>query len=283
MEIQQIIKQLIHKGIIHSEPACFEQLSGGTVSELYLLNINDAKYVVKTNEPEIVKSEAHFLHSYKETHFLPELIYTETSYRYFVYSFLDGSVEHAGSSKKEWLRVLARKLLNHYKPAKVRCWGWADEPAESWQSFLMDRIIEANSVLHSRVNQDVFPLVRNLVQKIRMEGEPFLLHGDCGVHNFIFKEGRMCGVIDPAPVFGPPSYDLIYAFCSSPDELTKETIDLAADQLAIKGESSLYEEVLIGLYLRMAASNKHHPEDFEEYLKAWRYWESMVNDGSNPG
>ncbi|WP_409291044.1 aminoglycoside phosphotransferase family protein [Peribacillus sp. SCS-37] len=283
MNIQQIIKQLIQKGILHSEPACYEQLSGGTVSELYLLKLKDVKYVAKINKREIVKSEAHFLHSYKETHFLPELIYTEPSYMYLVYSFLDGSAGHTGSSKKEWLRVLVRGLLNHYKPAKVRGWGWADEPAESWQSFLMDRISEANSILHSKVDPNVFPLVRNLVQKSRIKGDPFLLHGDFGVHNFIFKEGRLCGVIDPAPVLGPPSYDLIYAFCSSPEELTKKTIDHAAEQLTFKRESSLYEEVLVGLYLRMAASIKHHPKDFEEYLRAWCYWESIVNDGSNLG
>nr|WP_239587430.1 phosphotransferase [Bacillus pakistanensis] len=43
---------------------------------------------------------------------------------------------------------------------------------------------------------------------------PFLLHGDCGVHNFVFKGGSLSGVIDPTPVLGEPLYDLLYAFCS---------------------------------------------------------------------
>ncbi len=105
------------------------------------------------------------------------------------------------------------------------------------------------------------------------------MHGDCGVHNFIFNDGELFGVIDPIPVIGDPIYDLIYAFCSSPDDLTKETIDSAVSQLMIKKEKNipfLYEEVIIGLYLRLGTCIKHHPHDFEEYLKAWYYWKDLI-------
>jgi len=63
--------------------------------------------------------------------------------------------------------------------------------------------------------------------------EPFLLHGDCGVHNFIFNDNQLSGVIDPSPITGDPLYDFIYAFCSSPDELSKETIDLVVSYLKV--------------------------------------------------
>ena len=88
-------------------------------------------------------------------------------------------------------------------------------------------------------------------------------------------------MIDPTPVFGEPLYDLIYAFCSSPDDLTKETINSAASHLIIKGNKSeqlLYEEVLIGLYLRLATCIRHHPNDLEDYLKAWNYWKNIIKD-----
>jgi hypothetical protein len=42
--------------------------------------------------------------------------------------------------------------------------------------------------------------------------------------------------------------------------------------------SVLYEEALVGLYLRMAACIKHHPSDFQEYLEAWYYWEEIVKN-----
>jgi aminoglycoside phosphotransferase (APT) family kinase protein len=105
--------------------------------------------------------------------------------------------------------------------------------------------------------------------------EPYLLHGDCGVHNFIFQGGHLSGVIDPTPIIGDPLYDLIYAFCSSPDDLSKETIDFAVSYLLHKRDNKLYQDVIIGLYLRLGTCRKHHPNDFEEYLKAWSYWKDL--------
>ena len=86
-------------------------------------------------------------------------------------------------------------------------------------------------------------------------------------------------MIDPTPVLGEHLYDLIYASCSSPDNLTRETIDSAVSHLVFRGKKSgqiLYEEVLIGLYLRLATCIRHHPNDLEDYLKAWNYWKDIV-------
>ena len=85
----------------------------------------------------------------------------------------------------------------------------------------------------------------------------------------------MTGVIDPTPVIGPRLYDLIYAFCSSTDDLKIETIEAAANAL-LEDTKNLYEDVLIGLYLRMATCIKHHPADFDEYVNAWEYWKRQI-------
>jgi hypothetical protein len=163
-------------------------------------------------------------------------------------------------------------------------WGWTDELTDSWRGFLLNEIIEANRILDSHLEKDEFTFVLNLLESPKrnsLDREPFLLHGDCGVHNFIFNDGQLRGVIDPTPVIGDPLYDLIYAFCSSPDDLTKETINSAVSHLIVKVDkinSILYEEVIIGLYLRLRTCIKHHPNDFEEYLKAWYYWKDIIKN-----
>jgi fructosamine-3-kinase len=282
MEIKKIIDQLIDNKILDSKPTHFEQLKGGTVSDLYLLHLGDSKYVVKKNEPQIIKSEADYLNYYRETDLLPKLLFVDQSHAYIVYTFINGTTNYVRENKKEHLKILVQGLLNHYKPVPSNMgWGWADQPSESWKSFMIEKISNAKEILHSRLDISHYNLVLNLVEKDSKERKPFLLHGDCGIHNFIFNNGQVSGVIDPTPVIGEPLYDLIYAFSSSPDELTKETIDSAASLLKFKGEishSSLYEEVLICLYLRLATSIKHHPSDFEEYLKSWYYWENMIKN-----
>jgi fructosamine-3-kinase len=282
MNIEEIIKELIFNNIIHNEPTEYEKLNGGTVSELYLLKIDGEKYVVKSNEPQVIESEANFLIYYKESNLLPKLLFVEQSYKYIVYSFINGSTNYVRKNKKEMLKALVQGLLNNYKSAPNDVgWGWADQSTESWQSFLINEILEANKIIDSLLDDEDYNFVLNLVKRNSNDRKPFLLHGDCGVHNFIFNGGQLCGVIDPTPVIGDPIYDLIYAFCSSPDDMTKETIDSAVSHLMINKEKNipfLYEEVIIGLYLRLGTCIKHHPHDFEEYLKAWYYWKDLIKN-----
>ncbi|WP_249872853.1 phosphotransferase [Oceanobacillus saliphilus] len=282
MGIQKIIIELINNNIIHSVPKEYEQLKGGTVSELYLLNIDGIKYVIKLNDPKVIKSEAIFLNYYNEINLLPKLLFVEPSFKYIVYSFINGSTNFVRKNKKEMLTTLVQGLLNNYKLAPNNIgWGWADQPVDSWQSFLLNEIVEANKIIASRLDSDDFQFVSNLVKKNSTYSKPYLLHGDCGVHNFIFNGRQLSGVIDPTPVIGDPLYDLIYAFCSSPDDLIKETIDSGVKHLLIKKEknnSVLYEQVIIGLYLRLRTCIKHHPNDFKEYFKAWYYWKDVIKN-----
>ena len=64
-----------------------------------------------------------------------------------------------------------------------------------------------------------------------IEREPFLLHGDCRIHNFTFNDRQLVNLIDPTPVIGNPFYDLIYTFCSTPDDFKKTNIDSAVSLL----------------------------------------------------
>ncbi|MFD1356935.1 phosphotransferase [Fictibacillus halophilus] len=287
MDIKTIIDEITNIGISKTIIET-KQLSGGTTSKLYLLcDSENRKYVVKFNEPHVLKAESHYLAFYKNVDFLPDLLYKEPAYRYIVYSFVAGSVNYPRKNKKEMLQALVQHLINHYKSVTVPAgWGWVDELTDSWQSFLLSRVNESSTTLETYLEKEDLHLVLELVNSTNRNRElkdPFLLHGDCGVHNFIFNEEKLDGVIDPTPVYGEPVYDLIYAFCSSPDDLTKETISSAVSLLQTyenKNDRLVHEEVLIGLYFRMATCVRHHPEDLVEYLKAWDYWKNVVKTAS---
>jgi aminoglycoside phosphotransferase (APT) family kinase protein len=287
MDIKTIIDELTNIGIIETIVES-KQLSGGTTSKLYLLcDSENNKYVVKFNEPYVLKAESHYLAFYKDVAFLPDLLYTEPAYRYIVYSFVAGAVDYPRKSKKEMLQTLVQQLINQYRTvAEPAGWGWADDLTNSWQSFLLSRANESSTILNTHLKKEDHDVVLDLIKSSSRNREftqPYLLHGDCGVHNFIFTEEKLTGVIDPTPVYGEPLYDLIYAFCSSPDDLTQETISSAANLLnpyENKNERFLHEEVLIGLYFRMASCVRHHPEDLEEYLQAWDYWKNIFKTAS---
>lgn len=282
MKIQKIISELIERNVIAAEPSEYKKLKGGTVSELYLLNIEGTKYVLKLNDPEVTGPEALFLDTYKEGELLPKLLFVDQSGNYIVYSFIDGSTVYEGGNKKEILKALVEELINKYKTASPESgWGWADSPVTSWQNFLRNEINNAHKVIGSQMDETDHQLVIKIVEKIGIDTEAFLLHGDCGFHNFIFTDQELVGVIDPAPVIGDPIYDLVYAFCSSADDLTKETFDYATSYMKVgkeKEQSVLYENLLIGLYLRIALCSKHHPDDLPYYLEAWSEWLEITGD-----
>ncbi len=73
--------------------------------------------------------------------------------------------------------------------------------------------------------------VKSLVDNISNVESKYLLHGDTGVHNFVFHESQLVGVIDPSPMIVPLLYDFTYAFCSSPDDLKVDTLFATFDLL----------------------------------------------------
>ncbi|PEK98824.1 aminoglycoside phosphotransferase family protein [Bacillus sp. AFS017336] len=285
MYIEAIINDLSEMGLFHKRDLKYIRLTGGTTSSIYLLiysNI-DAKYIVKLNDPQVLESESFFLNFYHKVNLLPNLLFVEKSFNYLVYPFIQGNTNYDRDNKKNLLKSLVEQLINHYEPyPNAPGWGWADDLTYSWTNFLLSRITEANKILDSHLLKKDHNLILSIVNntnRMIIQGDPFLIHGDCGVHNFIFNKGKLNGVIDPTPVFGDPLYDLIYAFCSSPDNLTKEILYYAASQLKFLQNTDsryLFEEVLVGLYLRLATCIKYHPEDLNEYLVAWDYWKKLV-------
>ncbi|WP_142827965.1 aminoglycoside phosphotransferase family protein [Planococcus soli] len=285
MDITTIITQLTDENLL--PPAIWKPkaLTGGTMSKVFFLHHdNEADYILKFNQTNVTKSEADFLSTYHGISILPDLVAVDSSHRYMVYTYIPGSiVKSLDGGKKELLQTLVDDLINQYHPVSTfEGWGWQDSPASSWEQFLTKEVEAAQEFLVPFLKKEglhitapwVIDQNRNSFQK-----KPYLIHGDCGFHNFIVHEKKLAGVIDPTPILGYPHYDLIYAFFSSPNDLMKDTLGSAFKGLSaeLPEEKQLYKEILIGLYLRLAICVKHHPEDFPVYLEAWNYWNRIAD------
>ena len=123
--------------------------------------------------------------------------------------------------------------------------------------------------------------MKSIVERIAMDEKQemkYLLHGDTGVHNFVFQDNALNGVIDPSPLVGPIIYDFTYAFCSSPDDLNVETLlsSFAFLKHVPMGKTRLIEEIIFQLYTRIGVCVKVHPHDLDDYLQAWEYWRNLM-------
>ncbi|MEH6942476.1 aminoglycoside phosphotransferase family protein [Bacillus sp. JJ722] len=288
MELNQIVLQLKEVGILQGNDTVCEPLSGGTSSQVYMISKGGNRYAVKMNDKAIIEAESKFLSFYQDVPYLPKVVYIDPSYNFFVYHFMKGCTNSTAYDKEATLIKLTEQLVNHYKPsAKKQSWGWVHYEVSSWHTYLQDEVESAVQILNNAlISKEDIHFVKRILANLKSKNDlkrAYFLHGDCGFHNFLFSEKQLVGVIDPSPLIGDPMYDVIFAYCSSPIELSKELIESVANHVSTwdGDNTTLHQYVLIGLIVRMSSCKRHHPQDLEAYLQAWDYWKQIVEKGLN--
>lgn len=280
--VTSILNILYDEGIIENNVIATNNKTGTTDGIVYFLSENDEpKYVLKIDHPHQIALTEQFLGTYRHLKLFPEILYTDPAKAYIVYTYITGTTHYDRGLKINWLTILVKELFNNYENyVQTDEWGRLGSPIQSWREWnyrsLVDTRNDWGSLLsiedYNRVESIFENISKNEDQKVR-----YLLHGDTGVHNFVFYERSVVGVIDPSPMIGPMLYDFTYAFCSSPDDLNLETLMAAFDLLHHEPieKSRLIEEVIFQLYCRIGICIHFHPHDLEDYLKAWEYWKSV--------
>ncbi|AZK47922.1 phosphotransferase [Paenibacillus lentus] len=277
------INKLFRLHGMNDEIIRLRRLSGTTDGlVLRVESSKDDKYILKYDSPKQIQLVEQLLSVYKNSILLPNILHSSQDSTYLVYSFIEGTTHVDRGIKKSWLKKLTQDLFNNYiKYQGESMWGRLEYPRQSWKEFNDISIEEARINIGNELSNDDYKLVKSTADHLFAndleQGERFLLHGDTGVHNFVYHDSTLVGVIDPSPMVGPIIYDFIYAFCSSPDDLNKETLIAAYESLeqGRVNKSRLIAETLIQLYCRIGLSIKHHPSDFTEYKKAWEDWKKI--------
>lgn len=278
--INSIIQNLLQLGVIDSASQLNHRMHGTTDGLVHTLTVHEEpKYVLKLDSSENISMVREFYSTYEASSVLPNLYYTDPAHTFIVYSYIKGTTHYNRGSKINWLSLLVTELLNHYQVDKsTKKWGSLVEPCHSWHEFNERGLENARRNLDNLLPTEDYYKVKSLLENTSKVTQKYLLHGDTGVHNFVFNEATLTGVIDPSPVSGPLIYDFAYAFCSSPDDLNLDTLFTTFDLLHEKSieKSRLIEEVIFQLYCRIGVCAKVHPHDLKDYLKAWDYWKTLI-------
>ncbi|WP_427050989.1 phosphotransferase [Paenibacillus sp. TC-CSREp1] len=276
------INMLFQKHGIHEQIVEANQLLGTTEGRVFRLRASSGEqYILKWDDSEQIRIARQFLETYSDVRLLPSLLFAGSDSTYFVYSYMQGETHYNRGQKKVWLTRLVKELFNTYvRVADTASWGRMELPRRTWREFNQISIEEARENLGDVLGAEDYNLVQILVNRLfqKHEDARFILHGDTGVHNFVFEQKELIGVIDPSPMVGPVLYDFLYAFCSSPDDLDPAMLwDVfkLLDHVDMH-QSRLLEEAMVHLYCRIGLSNKHHPQDLPEYLRAWNEWRQHI-------
>jgi len=284
--IDKIINTLKNRHIIEEQDIEWTEIKSGTTDgTIYRLSYEKKPlYVLKKDGPIIVAATNRFLETYKNIKLLPNVLYTDENNEFIVYSYISGDTHINRGSKLEWMFIIVEELLNHYKQAdenfsRGRVTG---VNRSSWADFNLESLEYAKANIGNLFSDEEHRKVEVLVKKLNTyeyQEEKYYLHGDAGVHNFVFKNHKLNGIIDPSPLIGPKIYDFTYAFCSSPDELNLETLFASFSLLHQDhriNKMELLEEVLFQMYTRIGICKKVHPQDLGAYLEAWKEWREYL-------
>jgi hypothetical protein len=285
-KINEIIELLIDKGLLIDNNLGVKRLKSGTTEGvLYTILYNHIPtYVIKMDHPKVITATEDFLSAYKNIRLLPNLLYTDDQKTFIIYSYISGETHYSRGFKLEWMKILIKELFNHYKKVdKDVSWGRINGiHRNSWIEFNQSSFKSAQKNIGEYIpNEDhekVELLLNKLISNYNSE-EKYYLHGDTGVHNFVYSNNELKGVIDPSPLIGPVVYDFTYAFCSSPDHLDLETL-LTSFNLWNKKpgftEEQIIDEVVFQLYTRIGVCINVHPHDLNGYLDAWKRWREYL-------
>jgi len=283
--INEIFDIVINKGLIVNGGLELDELKSGTTNGiLYTLIVNKIPtYVIKIDNPKIITSTQDFLCTYNDVGLLPNVFYTDGAKEFIVYSYVSGETHYNRGSKLEWMTILTKELFNEYKTVdKEIPWGRVNGiHRNSWSDFNQSSLEYAQKNIGNFFTSEDHKRVEFLVEKLNTydHEEKYYLHGDTGVHNFVFWDNQLKGVIDPSPLIGPIIYDFTYAFCSSPDSLNLRTLFSAFSLLSNSDsftQERLLDEVLFQLYTRIGVCIKVHPQDLSGYMDAWKEWREYL-------
>jgi hypothetical protein len=253
--------------------------------------------VVKIDDPGALSAVIRYHEAYRGAPLIPALRHADPESRFVAYDWVAGELGRGlepQPDKPTTLLAIAEGLLSRYVPAPSdnpgrlhAPWMPPDFSWRSWQRFLGGVLYGRHDQVHAHLPSDAAALVKDLAASPDRHGDGplYLMHGDCGAHNFVFRDGSLVAVIDPAPMVGQPIFELAFAFASWPADLTLDAIVPAAEALERAGRwhppprarrRVLIEEVLIAMYSRVGTFVVNRPGDVPAYLDAWTRWTDLL-------
>ncbi|OWA34057.1 hypothetical protein B9G55_17140 [Saccharibacillus sp. O16] len=281
--IYATIQHLFMKGIIETVELREKPESEEEGKRTYVLTADGKpKYSLCMDAPENIAMAEQLHKAYPDSPLLPKVLYADPVKGYLVQPYVEGAVGQSTEErglKKVWLTALVVDLLNRYEMDEAGGkWGRLTEPSSSWSEFNERELSKARENLNGLQPAEDCERVALLLEPLAEAGSKYLLHGHTDAHQFVFRKKELVGVLEPKPTAGPVLYDLVQAFCSTPDDLSLETLFDAYSRLDAKNgdQERLVQEALLRLYCRMGEHAAASSAELNEYLAAWQFWRMLL-------
>lgn len=281
--IYATLQHLFMKGIIETVELQETSEPDEEGKRTYLLNVDGKpKYALRMDTPENIAMAEQLHKAYPDSPLLPKVLYADPVKGYLVQPYVAGTTGDGAAgrgSKKAWLSLLVTELLNRYETDEAAGkWGRLTEPCSSWSEFNERELSKARENLNGLQPAEDCERVALLLEPLAEAGSKYLLHGNTDARRFVFRKEQLVGVLEPKPIAGPVLYDLVQAFCSTPDDLSLEVLFEAYSLLEVKtaDQERLVQEALLRVYCRMGVCAAENRSELDEYVAAWQFWRMLL-------
>lgn len=246
------------------EVKTIKKINKGTLSKVFLLN---EKYILKIADFIFIKREIIYFKNNKSD-YNEKLIYKDYKNRFIVYKYIKGNEikELTKESADSNLEIIINMTKN-YKKTYRKKFGYIYEGYNSWYDFLESEIEFNHDYLPEEFKKTQEVKVYKALENIKnAKIDVRYIHGDLGVHNIIFNDQKIKGIIDPTTMIGDYRYDIIY-FIFSSSKIEKHINYRNLVNLLGKDVINL---IVILLYSRISKLYKYSSNDDEK-----KYFESL--------
>lgn len=229
-----------------------------------VLNLDD-KYILKEMNERDFKATKLFESYYKFVKGFRKAIYVSDNNSYMVYEFIEEDRNIDYNKIKIFNQIY--DLVKEERRYESESYGYLFEDNKTWYQFLADEVNYSIKQLNDKLDTKIVLKALKIVKKEKIE--PYLLHGDLGVHNFIVKD-KIINTIDPIGVVGDYLYDFYYAILSNysiTDNLDIEFV-LSYFDRKLKYKKALF---IVVYFIRMVRAYKYNKTDYELFLSDYKY------------
>ena len=253
----------------------YEKMITGVHSNVYLLN---NKYIIKFNNQVTIKGEKIFFENnisrYNET----ILFYDNNNDEYIVYNYIDNDNIEKEKINIEKLKNNMKEYIFSYKECDWNGYGYLFEEKKSWNNFFESEMSWRKQYAFEVLNKSEYNKVEKAISVLnKYPVNKVILHGDLGIHNLLFKNNDLVGVIDPQPIAGDCIYDYIF-FIFSDLIFCKDTTMLKLyNDLQNEATEKIDALVILVLFDRIIRCVRHKSNNINEYLKLWENYTNQIN------
>ena len=258
----KIIKQFLDSK--NENLLTIQEMKKGTDSKVFLVN---EKYIFKFHDKNVIKAEHKFFNLCKSD-FNEQIVFVDENFNYIVYKF----IENDGKSfNAEELIFEAKKYIDGYVDFQDKVYGFLFEETQSWENFLRLELDDKKEFALKVLTEKDYKEVEKAIKVISSFGfEKKLMHGDFGLHNMLFLNGKLAGVIDPQPMIGDPFYDFIFCILSDEDIAKYEIISNIYKYVPTESQEKVNAMILFVLFGRIARCVKYHLEELKYFTNLWQ-------------